>query len=332
MTLSPAFLVVPAVDDDLAATLAMRVRAIALRRLLVGPLPATPASAIVARHRRALVAARHQAVGRAELDALAADLDVQACALALDAGVDHAAAAAATLAARLDRGAPFDDALPVTPTLPGLGLATVDRNPLATLEAHPDKTGNALDLGGRSVAAWTAALTIALDAIAAALPALHAELAVTLRRIVPVGFDAERHLSCSYREAPGLIYLSLHPDPLTLAEAIVHETQHGKLNLLSWLDPLVTNPASQTVASPARPDPRPLLGVLLAAHAFVAVEALHAALAELGHPLARGATARRRQVRAANREALDTLAQYARPTATGARVVAALEDVYRALG
>ena len=40
---------------------------------------------------------------------------------------------------------------------------------------------------------------------------------------VPVGWDEQRHLSASYQEAIGTVYLSLHPNPLTLAEALIHE-------------------------------------------------------------------------------------------------------------
>lgn len=328
------FLALPAPGDDLAATLAARVGAHAWRQLATfdpGGLPAPLATALAA-HQAALRRAARDPSRKGELLALFADLDVRTCALALAAS-PFAARAAATLIERLDRGRRFDDGVAITPALPGLRLAAVDRNPLAELEAHPDKSGNALDLGGHPVTAWVEALATALSAIAAALPALHGELAVTLARIVPVGFDRERHLSCSYREAPGLVYLSLHPDPLTLAEAIVHETQHGKLNLLSWLDPLLTNPPDQRVSSPARPDPRPLVGVLLAAHAFVAVAGLHHALAALAHPLASSPRfdARRREVLAGNGRALATLAEHARPTATGARVIAALVDLHAQL-
>ena len=184
--------------------------------------------------------------------------------------------------------------------------------------------------------AWNAVVatnTQAADELRAALPALARELEVTLERIVPVGFDRERHLSCSYREAPGLVYLSLHPDPLTLAEAIVHETQHGKLNLLSWLDPILANDPAERVPSPARPDLRPLYGVLLAAHAFIPVAALHHQLAALHHPLATTPSfeRRRRQVRDGNAAALATLAAHAHPTAVGAKVIAALAELHAQL-
>ncbi|MBK9030485.1 MAG: hypothetical protein IPL61_03955 [Myxococcales bacterium] len=328
------FLALPAPDDDLAATLAARVRAQAARRLLsFDPRSLPPAiAAAFAGHQAALRAVARDPARRAQVPALFTDLDLLTCTLTL-AAPGFAPRAAATLVERLGRARPFDDGVAITAALPALRLVTIDRNPLAELEAHPDKAGNAVDLGDHPIAAWTDALAGALAAIATVLPALHAELAVTLARIVPVGFDRERHLSCSYREAPGLVYLSLHPDPLTLAEAIVHETQHGKLNLLSWLDPILTNPPEQRVASPARPDLRPLMGVLLAAHAFVAVAGLHHALAAAAHPLAVTPqfAARRRHVHDGNAAALATLAEHARPTATGARVIAALHDLHAQL-
>ena len=324
-----SYLLVPGPDDDLAARLSAQVDQIAARRLASYRGAALPPGlrAPLAAARRALAA------GPGGLVAACADLDVRTCALALADEPTVDADAAATLIARADRGAAFADDLPITAALPTARLATVDRNPVRHLEAHPDKAGNALDWGDHAPAAWTAALTVALEAIAAALPTLHAELAITLRRIVPVGFDGERHLSCSFREAPGLIYLSLHPDPLTLAEAVIHETQHGKLNLVSWLAPLLDNPPDERVTSPARPDLRPVHGVLLAAHAFVPVAALHHRLAALAHPLARSPQFARRQaqVTAGNAAALATLRDHARPTTAGAPIVAAIAELHARL-
>src|SRR5690606_37945750 len=111
----------------------------------------------------------------------------------------------------------------------GPWLSLVDDNPLAMLEEHPEKSGNAVDLRGREPAVWCGALCEALALVAAGLPALLDEIVETVERVVPVGYEPERHLSASHREAPGLIYLTLHPSPLTLAEALIHESQHGKL-------------------------------------------------------------------------------------------------------
>jgi HEXXH motif-containing protein len=204
-----------------------------------------------------------------------------------------------------------------------LHLSLLDTNPLAMIEDHPQKSGNAVSLGGRPAGDWVRAMDGALALVAAALPSWFAELPHALERVVPVGCDAERHLSASYREAPRLAYLSLHPDPVTMAEALVHETQHTKLNTLAWFDPVLHNAWTSWTASPVRPDLRPLMGVLMAAHAFVPVAALHFGLAEAGHPLALTPTfaKRRAQVLASNARALAVLDATAEPTAIGARLL-----------
>ncbi len=211
-------------------------------------------------------------------------------------------------------------------------LATADTNPIANMEEHPDKDGNALDLGGHDPSAWRGSITRAVDLVHAALPALRRELATTLHRIVPVGYDEERHLSASYREAPGLVYMTLHPNPITMAEAIVHETQHGKLNALTWFDPVLRNGHTEWTTSPVRPDLRPLMGVLLAAHAFVPVAAMHLQLAAADHPASRDSwfARRRAHVLEANHEAMTTLARLGDFTATGRALFAGLQALHAA--
>jgi HEXXH motif-containing protein len=213
--------------------------------------------------------------------------------------------------------------------LPGV-FATVDTNPHALDELHPEKHGNAIDLGGRAVEDWRAALDAALELIAQALPGLRAELALSLRRLVPVGFYPEVHLSASYREAPGLVYVSLHPSPLTLAEALIHETQHAKLNALNWLDPVLHNGRTDWAPSPVRPDLRPLMGVLMAVHAFVPVAALHRQLAEQGAPAAQSPEfeLRRAQVLQGNHAGLHTLVERGQPTGLGAELLADLQALH----
>lgn len=216
---------------------------------------------------------------------------------------------------------------------PGLVLRTSDTNPLAMDEAHPDKQGNAVDLGGRSPTEWCEALRRALALVRIGLPALAQELRSTLRQVVPVGVDDQRHLSASYREVPRLAYLSLHPSALTMAEALVHEAQHSKLNAVLWRDPLLTNGRSTWTQSPVRPDLRPLLGVLLAVHAFVPVAALHAELARLAHPVANtpAFATRRQQVLESNARGLLELERLAESTPTGQRVLDGLAGLHAAL-
>ena len=217
---------------------------------------------------------------------------------------------------------------PIHEALPALRLSRCDTNPLAMFEAHPEKQGNAIDLGGRTANEWASALRDALELVRVALPTWWEELPRALTRLVPVGWHDARHFSASYREAPRVAYLSLHPDPLTLAEAIVHETQHGKLNLLTWSDAVLDNGYTEWTSSPVRPDLRPIMGVLLAVHAFVPVAALHHALAEIHHPITQSPTfARRRaEVLAGNVRGLAILREKAAPTPRGARI---LDDLGR---
>lgn len=201
-------------------------------------------------------------------------------------------------------------------------FALLDNNPLAMHEAHPDKGGNAIDLGGRGVEPWISSLRGALGRVATHLPDLRAEMSLYVQQIVPVGFYEDRHLSASYREAIGTLYLSLHPGPMTMVEAVIHEFQHNKLNALFESDDVLENAHEPLYASPVRPDPRPLHGVLLAVHAFLPVALLYERM------IAAGATdldARFRDVIRINREGTEVLLANARPTAVGQGVLEEME-------
>lgn len=202
------------------------------------------------------------------------------------------------------------------PMREGGWLALADNNPLAMVEAHPDKAGNALSLGTATAAEWVAALDDARALVREALPGLADEHRALLAAAVPVGGPMELSLSASYREALGVVYLSLHPSRAKMAEVLIHELQHTKLNLLSFTDPLLEN-AEGLYASPVRPDPRPLWGVLLALHAFVPVEALYRHV---------GDAARLAEVREANREALAVVREHGRPTAMGRVLIEGLAE------
>lgn len=200
-----------------------------------------------------------------------------------------------------------------------LVLALADNNPLSEFEAHPDKHGNSIDLGGRSLDEWTSALASALELIDRHLPELGAEIRLVMQMLVPVGYEPEKRLSASYAEAVGVAYLTLHPDPLTMAEAVIHEFSHNKLNALGALTDVLENAFSPLYPSPVRPDPRPLHGVLLAVHAFVPVARLYERMLEAGDERARSPAfeSRLRAVVAGNHDGWRTLAEHARPTESG---------------
>lgn len=198
-------------------------------------------------------------------------------------------------------------------------LALADNNPLSDFEAHPDKQGNQIDLGDRPATAWTESLAGALGTIGRLLPELRGEIELFIHQIVPVGFDAQRHLSASYQEAIGTIYLTLHPQPMTMVEAVIHEFSHNKINALFEVDRVLENAFSPLFRSPIRPDPRPLHGILLAVHAFLPVARLYEKLlAEHDHP-----DLRRRfgDIVRKNHDGAQVLLEHAVPTAVGCGVL-----------
>ena len=92
------------------------------------------------------------------------------------------------------------------------------------------------------------------------------------------------------------------------------------LNTLLELDPLLENAYSPLYPSPVRPDPRPLMGVLLAVHAFLPIEAFYRTLLESETDY--GDLHRRyERVCASNREGASVLLEHARPTDVGCGVL-----------
>lgn len=120
--------------------------------------------------------------------------------------------------------------------------------------------------------AWQKVLTEAWSLIAKAAPLLLEEIQLGVQIIVPVCSTEDVHLSASYHEAPGLITMSWTPENVMIAEALVHEYHHQKLNALMNIDPLIEDPEELAIYySPWRKDPRPLRGLLHAAFTFQAI-------------------------------------------------------------
>jgi HEXXH motif-containing protein len=206
-------------------------------------------------------------------------------------------------------------------------LALVDNNPISDFEAHPDKEGNQLSCGEADAAAWATSLEEALGRVARYLPELRAEMDLLLQQFIPVGTDERAHLSASYRELIGHVYLTLHPRNMTMTEAVIHEYQHNKINMLFHMDAVMENAFEPLYPSPVRPDPRPLHGVLLAAHAFVPVAELYRRMVEEGDPECElpGFDRRFREIIASNDEAVTVLREHAQPTEAGREV---LDDLF----
>src|SRR5678816_2110374 len=96
--------------------------------------------------------------------------------------------------------------------------------------------------------------------------------------------------------------------------AVIHEFSHNKINALFEIDDVLENAWSPLYASPVRPDPRPLHGVLLAVHAFLPIARLYELMIEAGDPQAASAAfiERFERVREVNREGASVLLEHAR--------------------
>jgi len=85
-----------------------------------------------------------------------------------------------------------------------------------------------------------------------------------------IAAQRNRGINATSRESFGAIAVSEAPDPILLANVLVHEYQHAKLYALLNLISLYRNDQARYYA-PWREDPRPLGGLLHGAYAYLAV-------------------------------------------------------------
>ncbi|MFF0738831.1 HEXXH motif-containing putative peptide modification protein [Streptomyces sp. NPDC004111] len=100
--------------------------------------------------------------------------------------------------------------------------------------------------------------------------------------VVPCDSGASRTRSSSWRDAPGVVLVSVSPQPAAVAEMLVHESCHQYYYLAKRLGDVVDPADTRLYYSPAVDRERPLDRVLLAYHAFANVLLLHEALGTPG--------------------------------------------------
>lgn len=236
--------------------------------------------------------------------------------LASAAGLDEVASPAPFRAVTLD------DAL-LGPGMAASYVRHADDDPAVAL----DIVGVASERLDRA----TVALGSVVSRIASADPALGGELSALVREVVfaenggrAPGFDGA---TAFYLWGASVLNVELADDPRRLAEALVHEAAHTRLLGETSGRPLVDNPADERFASPLRPDPRPMEGIV---HANYVVARLHYLAGRLF-------SGEHRATRLAENRALfeasdETVMAHARFTPEGARIYAAARDYMRAAG
>ncbi|WP_157767767.1 HEXXH motif domain-containing protein [Actinosynnema pretiosum] len=116
---------------------------------------------------------------------------------------------------------------------------------------------------------WAKHLDEAWELLARRHPGAAEELSSVLSSIVPL--ERSRPVfAASSADAFGCVAMSPKGSALELAEALVHEAQHSKVNALLPLVEL-ERPDGMGYCAPWREDPRPLLGMLHGIYAFTAV-------------------------------------------------------------
>jgi HEXXH motif-containing protein len=176
---------------------------------------------------------------------------------------------------------------------------------------------------------WREALQEAWDLLVAADPGVAERVAGMLRVIVPLRAPSSgKPLSATSGWTPGAVALSLPGDPLTLAETLVHEAQHGVLGLVEDVARLV-NPAVKVLCyAPWRDDPRPPGGLLHGCFAHLGVTGFW----RRQRDVLRGRDADRAHFefarwRQATLDAVRTLLDSGALTTTGARLALGMHEV-----
>jgi len=115
-------------------------------------------------------------------------------------------------------------------------------------------------------------------------PAAWEEIRRTVRYVVP--FRSQGRDSFTRGRTLGAVYLSWRRgDPLWLAEMLVHEARHNRLNLLQRRTRLYRNDDELRYWSPWRQTNRPFMGILHGVYAFTGVARFHGLLIVKGHPI-----------------------------------------------
>lgn len=155
---------------------------------------------------------------------------------------------------------------------------------------------------------WSGALTLLRRYDAARAE----EIGRLLRSVVPLS-GSSRQAGGTLPAAQGSVLARAQPPP-TLAAALVHEVQHGKLAALAGAFPLHTADRTARYWAPWRADPRPLEGLLRGAYAHLALAGYWQRAALYG---ARGAWAQHARIRAQVAVVLPVLVGCPELTASG---------------
>ncbi len=166
----------------------------------------------------------------------------------------------------------------------GLGTEVSDCDPVLIFplgEGRGDYDHALAELSPREMARFVSTLREGFSRAEEADPEMGRSLFNAVGALVPLARkDPQRHVSSTFSHLRGAVFLCHDDNPLLQAETLVHEASHNQLHTLQELGPLFeSGDKDQIYYSPWRTDPRALPGILLGAHAFLAVARLMSAAA-----------------------------------------------------
>ena len=154
-------------------------------------------------------------------------------------------------------------------------LTTDDYNPYNLVETHPDHIEHWAIAGNwweKTEEEWLKVYEKTFNILKNIDEWIYDELNQIITKIIPLWTARWVHNSWSYKECIGHLYMWFTIDvgrpEINNLEAIIHESSHNKLNLISQFDPIVLNDKSLKYYSAIRPDARHIQWVFLWYHAF----------------------------------------------------------------
>ena len=142
-------------------------------------------------------------------------------------------------------------------------------NPYIDTDSHPDhiREGIHVTFGEKSFAEWESLFSGALNILQQTAPGFYDEINFLLKKILPFGISVGTHNSGSYSNVIGHITMSYPTDvdspEIVVLEALIHEYNHKKINLILQNEVLLQNDYSEIYYSPYRPDPSTIHGIYL---------------------------------------------------------------------
>ncbi|KQS27066.1 aKG-HExxH-type peptide beta-hydroxylase [Dyadobacter sp. Leaf189] len=174
-----------------------------------------------------------------------------------------------------------------------------------------------------------AAFTRSLDLIEDVWPECMPDISLLFNGVLPMSMPSHRWNSASTNELPYILQLTVRKDawPFLLAESVIHELSHVKMDLYRSIVPVLLSDSAKIYKHPWRPDLRPISGVLLGAHAFLAVLKFYRQAAKIwpdNAPVQNEITIRRGEVQVA----LQILEEHARFTLEGNAIFAGMISAF----